>query len=57
MNISPASDRDARSARADIGDEFKSLDAGLKLKILAIFLGQTAVLAGLGYFALTHLPR
>jgi hypothetical protein len=43
--------------RSELGGETKGVDAKLTRWVLTCILGQTAVLAGLGYFALTHLQR
>jgi hypothetical protein len=43
--------------RSDLLIQMKSLEARMARWVLTCILGQTAILAGFGYFALTHLHR
>ena len=48
---------DMAELRTELRGETKAVEVKLTRWVLTCILGQTAVLAGLGYFALTHLQR
>jgi len=52
-----ASRAESKAANSELCADMRAMGKSLSRWILICFLWQTAMLAGLGYFALTHLQR
>jgi hypothetical protein len=57
LDVKSALKADIADLRAELKAEIHKMEGALSRWVLTCMLGQTAVLAGLGYFVLEHLRR